>query len=130
MGIIDDILDGVSQGTQVIKYAIIGGIILFAGIMILSAISQASQTLYDEREMIIDNIQKLCNYEDYVKAELSRAFANSLENEQARAYADRLLNDEILSDCEWQEFLTHLNNVEKRKLKISDLVCDAVNCIP
>ncbi len=108
-------------------FGIIGGGILGTWVIILLV-----QALFfsPNSDVIIENVKKLCNYEDLVKAELTQALANSLESNASKWQALKLLQGGELSDCEWQEFLTHLNNVEKRKLKINDLVCDAVNCIP
>ena len=75
-------------------FGIIGGGILGTWVIILLV-----QALFfsPNSDVIIENVKKLCNYEDLIRVELSRAFVNTLENEQAREYADRLLNDEKLS---------------------------------
>ncbi|EIJ64897.1 hypothetical protein BD31_I0915 [Candidatus Nitrosopumilus salaria BD31] len=78
---------------------------------------------------IVDSITKLCGLEDHIMSQLDQAFANTLVDPKAREIANRIIQGEKLSDCDWYEFINHLNEWEKRKLRVYDFICDLSSCL-
>ncbi len=105
------------------------GIILFAGLSVAAQLYDQRETIQPAVEHTIDGIVQLCGIEDRVMNEMNQTLANSLIDPQAREIANKILDGEALSDCEWHEFINHLNEWEKRKLRIHDFVCDLTTCL-
>lgn len=116
------------------EIAILSGIIIvviliYVGVTVTVQLYEQRESLQPAVEHTIEGIVQLCGIEDRVMSELNQTLANSLVDPQAREMANKILKDEPLSDCEWHEFINHLNEWEKRKLRIHDFICDLTTCL-
>ena len=116
----------------------IGVLIVFAyaAIMIINSLSEQKDTIVKSGKNMVEaslafseQLAKYCEVKESVLKELNEILATSLKDKKARELAQKLLDGEELSQCEWHEFLNHLNEWEKRKLRVHDLACDLSICI-
>ena len=111
-------------------------VVAYAVIMIINALSEQKDTLVRSGENMVEaslafseQLTKYCEVKESVLEELNERLATSLKDEKARELAQKLLDGDELSQCEWHEFLNHLNEWEKRKLRVYDLACNLSICI-
>lgn len=116
----------------------IGAIIIVSYVAIQIGIMafEESDTFVSSAENVVEaslafseQLVKYCEVKESVLEELNEILAESLKDKKARELAQKLLDGEELSQCEWHEFLNHLNEWEKRKLRVHDLACNLSICI-
>ena len=116
------------------------GIAIFLVILILFAVinwyvdnqknlHRNTEVVIESVPVIVEQLIKSCEITDKTMKALTDTLAKNLEHKVARELAEKLLNGGKLSECEWYEFTNHLNDWEKRKLRVYDLVCDFSSCL-
>lgn len=133
MSFISELADQFGTG---FKIGIIIVVIILITVSIFNWSIQNQETLRRNTEVIMEtapifaeNLVKSCEIMDTTIVSLNETLAQSLENEVARELASKLLDENKLSECEWYEFINHLNEWEKRKLRVYDLACDFSSCL-
>ncbi|AFS83137.1 hypothetical protein [Candidatus Nitrosopumilus sediminis] len=130
------IADGVAIALKGIGIALFLFVIFLIIVAVVNWYVSSQEMLHRNAEVvaenipvIVENVIKSCSAVDNALSSLNETLAENLQNEIARNLAKKLLDQERLSECEWQEFVSHLNEWEKRRLNVYDLACDISSCV-
>jgi hypothetical protein len=79
--------------------------------------------------VISDSVAKFCGLEETVLTTLNATMIQEIKDERSREIAQKIMDGQKVSDCDWSTFLKYLDKDERKKLKIYDVVCDFSSCV-
>jgi len=130
------IADGATLVLKVFGIALLIFVVFLIIVALINWYASSQELLHRNAEVIaenipviIENVIQSCSAVDNALSSLNETLAENIDNEIARDLAKKLLDEGTLSECEWQEFVYHLSEWEKRKLNVYDLACDISSCV-
>lgn len=124
MGLADDISDGIKDVVEALRYIILIGIVIII-------LWYVATWYFDNREIVQEDISKLCGLRDEFNKIFDQIESISTENfddNGLRIYWD-LINGKEISECDAWYFYQQLDENNRKKINLKDLVCNLNDCL-
>ncbi len=111
--------------------------VIFAAIIILvfgwqpitSTILQFYTIYTESGPQIVDSAKTICNLENIVTDQLIDVVEkNAKDNEKIQQIIDTYRKTGTITQCDVKQLISMLDSEQKKKLNVSEIVCNALNC--